>query len=287
MIFDFDSSRAPVTPRDAATVLLLREAPKRFEIFMVKRHGKSGFMAGAHVFPGGTLDPADLEPDMLAHMEGRSPEEAARRLGGEEPRRALALHIAALRETFEEAGVLLADGVDRVDLPRMRRRLHAGESFGALLGELDLRLRADRLIPWGRWVTPAQEKRRYDARFFLAQVPASQHAEHDRIEVTEGTWMTPERALEDFGDGKIQLPPPTLRTLEQLTQVSSLAAALARGESHTPQPVVPHLDISPSGTVVLALPGDPLHPDSEPRIDGPSRFVLTGDRFLSQDPPAD
>src|SRR5690606_1205542 len=94
-------------PRDSSTVILLRDEDAGFSVFMVRRHGKSGFMAGAYVFPGGTLDEADRAPSLLAHVGGRSAEEAARALAEDDGVRALALHVAALRETFEEAGVLL------------------------------------------------------------------------------------------------------------------------------------------------------------------------------------
>jgi len=270
----------PVEPRDAATVLLLREAAHAFEIFMVKRHAKSGFMAGAYVFPGGTLDLADHGWERVS---GRNGAEAAALLGEADPAKSLALHVAAIRETFEEAGVLLADGAQQVDLSATRERLNGGADFGALAHEHALTLRADLLTPWSRWVTPAFERRRYDARFFLARAPGEQRAEHDKIEVTEGAWLSPDAALERFEDGSIQLPPPTLRTIEQLRAHKSIDEAFAAAAAaERPLPVQPHfvqLDVP-----TLALPGDPEHPLRERRIGGSSRFQLIEGRFRSTDP---
>ncbi|MCA9606567.1 MAG: NUDIX hydrolase, partial [Myxococcales bacterium] len=156
----------PVTPRDAATVLLLREEPEGgFSVFMVKRHQKSGFMAGAYVFPGGTVDDADHG---WTRVHGRAPDDAAALLGEDDGSLAIALHVAAIRETFEEAGVLIADGADDADLAAARASLHDGADFAALAEEHALTLRLDRIAPWSRWVTPFIESRRYDARFFLA-----------------------------------------------------------------------------------------------------------------------
>lgn len=279
-MIEIDPDSPPVTPRDAATVILLRESSDGFEVFMVRRHSKSGFMAGAYVFPGGVLDDADAE--VFGRVRGRSPEEAAERLGEEEPRRALALHVAALRETFEEAAVLLAEGVDEAELEAARARLNEGEAFDAILDALGATLQVDRLAPWARWVTPTVERRRYDARFFLARAPSAQRAAHDRIEVTAGEWLTPRQALADFEGGRIQLPPPTLRTLEELALVDTVDEAFARAASRVPRPVQPHF-VDLDGTPALTLPGDPEHPLDEPRIHGPSRFVLIDGRFVSRD----
>lgn len=273
-----DPSREPVAPRDAATVILLREeAGGGFEVYMVRRHGKSGFMAGAFVFPGGTLDEADRSWTGLA---GRDGAEAAELLGEDDMGLALGLHVAAIRETFEEAGVLLADGTSGIDLAAIRTRLNAGEPFRALAEEHGLVLRLDKLVPWARWVTPIVERRRYDARFFLARAPREQEAEHDRVEVTAGEWLTPRGALEKWERGEIQLPPPTLRTIEQLADLRSVdgAFAVAR-ENAPPRVVMPHF--VPGELPALVLPGDPEHPIRERRISGPSRFVLENGTFRS------
>lgn len=273
-----------VVPRDSATVILLREEEPGFSVFMVRRHAKSGFMAGAYVFPGGTLDAADRTPSLLARVAGRAPDEAARVIAEDDGERALALHVAALRETFEEVGVLLADGADPATLEDARRRLNAGElSFEALVAELDVRLRADALTPLSRWVTPEVEPRRYDARFFLARAPREQRAMHDRVEVTAGEWLRPRDALERGARGEIQLPPPTLRTLECLLAFTTLEQALEDAASRPP-PLVRPVFCDLGTTWALALPGDPEHPEPERVIAGPTRFVLVDGAFRSVDP---
>jgi 8-oxo-dGTP pyrophosphatase MutT (NUDIX family) len=282
-MIESDSNRPAAEPRDAATVVLLRDEAEGFSVFMVRRHQKSGFMAGAYVFPGGTLDEADRDPRLLAKTSGRSAEEAARVLGEEDAQRALGLHVAALRETFEEAGVLLADALGGIALAPLRERLHGGEAFSTLLEELGVSLRADALTPWARWITPAVERRRYDARFFIARAPESQEAAHDRIEVTAGEWLTPAGALARWEAGEIQLPPPTLRTLEQLRAYDTIDAVLTEARARTPRVVMPVF--RQMGDVwALILPGDPEHPESERAIEGPTRFVLVDGVFRSMDP---
>ncbi len=270
-----------ITPRDAATVLLLREERGGgFSVFMVKRHDKSGFMAGAYVFPGGTLDAADHG---WTRVRGRSAAEAAAVLGEADGAFALALHVAAIRETFEEAGVLIADGADAADLAGARARLHGGADFAALAEEHGLVLRLDSIAPWSRWVTPELEPRRYDARFFLARAPREQEAAHDRIEVTAGEWLTPGAALARFEDGSISLPPPTLRTIEQLARCASVDDAFeVAARRGPPAPVQPHF-VQLGDVPTLTLPGDPEHPIAERRIEGPTRFCLIGGRFRSTD----
>ncbi|MBX3275774.1 MAG: NUDIX hydrolase [Sandaracinaceae bacterium] len=269
----------PAVPRDSATVLLLRDEPRGgVAVFMVKRHHKSGFMAGAYVFPGGTVDPTDLG---WTRVRGRSPEAAAALLGEDDAARALALHVAAIRETFEEAGVLLAEASAHADLAAARARLHAGEDFAKIAAELELVLALDQLAPWSRWVTPLVEPRRYDARFFVARAPREQTAAHDRIEVTEGEWLTPEAALARFEAGSISLPPPTLRTIEQLAALASVDAAFeAAAARPAPAPVMPHF-VQLGDQPTLTLPGDPEHPIGERRIEGPTRFVFADGRFRS------
>ena len=277
------AGNAAVSPRDAATAILLAEADDGFEVFMVRRHDKSGFMAGAYVFPGGTLDDEDRADALALRCSGVDRAEAARRLGEDDPVRALGLHIAALRETFEEAGVLLAEAAPLAALDDARARVHRGGSFLSVVEELDLTLSIAALVPWSRWVTPEVEKRRYDARFFVARAPRDQSAEHDRIEVTAGAWMSPARALERYEAGEISLPPPTLRTIENLRRYATVDAVFAAAAERPRTIVQPELNMFGS-TVALVLPGDPLHSERVPAIDGPSRFELRDGRFVSVDP---
>lgn len=279
-MLDIDPDRSPSPPRDAATVIVLREAEDDFEVFMVRRHDKAGFMAGAYVFPGGKLDEADKHPGLLARIRGREPEDCAAALGEQDALRSTALFLAAIRETFEEAGVLLATGEPAEEA---RRRLQDGET--TLLGvaeEADLRFHVDALVPQARWVTPTVEKRRYDTRFFLARVPADQRASHDAKETTEGAWLTPRAALAKAEAGEIQLPPPTLCTLEWLAERRGIDDAL-QAAANRPPPLVQPVFHDQDGTFVLALPGDPLHPKRQPAFDGVTRFVLREGRWRSVD----
>ena len=243
-------------------------------------------MAGAHVFPGGTVDPEDADPAILARCVGQSGEEAAARMSEpDDPAAALAFHVAAIRETFEEAGVLLAEGAERHApevLAEARDALNAGRrTFVALAAELDLRRRIDALAVQARWITPIIEARRYDTRFFLAEAPGAQDASHDAKETTESAWMTPTHALDAALAGRIQLPPPTLVTLGWLAKRGSIEEAFEAARARPPPRVLPAF--TRDGTkVVLALPGDPAHPSPTPAFEGVSRVVLEEGRWWAR-----
>jgi 8-oxo-dGTP pyrophosphatase MutT (NUDIX family) len=272
-------------PRDSATVLLLRDGRAGLEVFMVRRHGRSAFMANAHVFPGGTVDPQDMEPALWERTRGRSASDAAGALGEEDEGRALGLFCAAVRETFEEAGILLgrlerpAAGVEAA-----RQRLLAGDPLAAVLGSLQALVELDRLVPHSRWITPEVEPRRYDARFFMAVAPPDQTARHDQVETTAGVWLEPRVAIERERAGQIHLPPPTLRTLEAIAGHPSSDAALAEAAARRPPTIAPVFR-EMGGQVVLCLPGDPGHPVAEPGLPGPTRLVLEEGRWWSRHAP--
>jgi len=271
----------PAAPKDAATVVVLRDTEDRFEVFLVRRHGKSGFMAGAHVFPGGKLDDEDADPRLGARLAGRTPGDCARALGEDDVAKSAALFVAGVRETFEEAGVLVADGFEADERDAARKALHEGGSFVRLAEELDLTLRLDRLVPQARWITPTVEPRRYDTRFFLARVGTNVDASHDAIETTAGEWMTPDAALVKERAGEISLPPPTMHTLTWLSRFETAQAALDDAATRTPPTVQPEFrDVA--GSFVLALPGDPLHSVAEPAFDGATRFVLEKGRWWAR-----
>lgn len=283
-MIEIDGDGPPVTPRDAATVLLLRDAPGAagFEVFLVRRHARSGFMAGAYVFPGGKLDDADDAEVARGRVTGRSPDDAAQALGegGDAP--ALALFVAAIRETFEEARVLLADVPGDHDLGAAWRRMRDGARFGEILEALDATLRLDHMVPYARWITPAVERRRYDTRFFVAHAPPGQSAWHDEHETTDNAWLSPAGALSAMERGEIQLPPPTMRTMEMLAVHDRAEDVLRWARSH-PTPLVAPVFEMDGGVPTLALPGDPLHPEADRVIPGGTRFVLADGRWISRD----
>jgi len=196
------------------------------EVLLAHRPSTMAFAAGLHVFPGGRVDTADHDP-RLAVRSTLSGADAATALGGDlEPEPALATFIAAIRECFEEAGVLLADrppGVTGADLDEARGRLLAGtRSFADLVDALDLRLRPDLLAPLSRWVTPPGPGRRYDARFFAAALPEDGTASLVGEEVVAQDWHTPRDGLDLMAVGRLEMWPPTSVTLQQLEHAGSM-----------------------------------------------------------------
>jgi 8-oxo-dGTP pyrophosphatase MutT (NUDIX family) len=233
-------------PKDAATVILLRERPgESFEVFLMRRHRNQAFMGGAHVFPGGRLDGTDMDPGLAACVSGLCTADARRLLQEADlpETMVLGLFLAAIRETFEESGVLLArDASGRtVDLTPPERaarfdayRLELHEkrlTLADLARREELRYAPDLLIPYSRWITPEIESRRFDTRFFLARLPEGQAPIHDRMELTESGWMTPDFALMEHAAARIVLMPPTLKTIEELRSFSSTEPLFAAARS--------------------------------------------------------
>lgn len=235
------SDADPATP--AATVVLLRPArrgsgPGAFEVLLAHRPSTMAFAAGLHVFPGGRVDRLDHD-QRLVPRSAMSEVDAATALGGDlEPGPALATYIAAIRECFEEAGVLLADRPPSVTGPALdeaRARMLAGtRSFTDVVEALDLRLRPDLLVPLSRWVTPPGPGRRYDARFFAAALPDDGATSLVGSEVVAQDWHTPRDALDAMAAGRLEMWPPTSVTLQQLEHAHSIEDIRA---NLTPRPL--------------------------------------------------
>jgi 8-oxo-dGTP pyrophosphatase MutT (NUDIX family) len=239
----------PAVAADAATVIVLRQR-SGVEAYLMRRVRALDFAPGACVFPGGSVDAADADPGI--GWAGPSPADVAGRLGTS-PERARALVCAAIRETFEESGVLLAGPYpsapsapaalvdDSAVLARYRHELLTGTtSFGDLLGRLGLVLRADLLTPWARWVTPEASPRRFDTWFFAAALPPGQTAaleaageRQDHGESDQGTWLRSAAALESARAGEITLLPPTAVTLGELARYDSVTDVLAQHRTMT------------------------------------------------------
>lgn len=217
-----------VEARLAATVVLLRPGKGGLEALLTQRPSTMAFAADMHVFPGGRVDTADVGR-ALALRSVVSSAEAAIALGGDlAPDISLALYVAAIRELFEETGVLLADaGVDGRAIPTRsvslaRTALVGGDAaFSEIAVELDLRLRTDLLAPLSRWVTPPSLPRRFDARFFAAQLPAGARVSFEGDEVAGHGWVTPAAALSSMADGRLPMWVPTSTTLQQLQYAAS------------------------------------------------------------------
>jgi 8-oxo-dGTP pyrophosphatase MutT (NUDIX family) len=269
---------APVVPKPASTIVLARESERGgFEAFLVQRQASMGFMGGMHVFPGGKLCEADGSDAMRARIA--DPEHAARHdVWGEgvSAAEATARAVAAIRETFEEAGVLLCRDADHLPAERvaeLRAALLGGEDFAALLGRAGLQLELARLVPLSRWITPERERTRFDTSFYVARAPRGQHAEHDRGESVAAAWLSPDAALAATAEGRIRLAPPTALTLESLRAAASVDAALGIAARQTPPTILPIIRAEGSEVVIL-YPGDPAHPVRTPALAGPTRRVL-------------
>ena len=258
----------PVPARDAATVLLLREGASGLEVFLVRRNAVVDFMAGAHVFPGGKVDAADSEPGLLQRLRGVH-----------EPSTAPELYVAAIRETFEEAGVLLSADFRAAGLDDARLAVARGDSFASVLEQLGANLDAALLAPWTRWVTPAVSPKRFDARFFLAAAPVEQLARHDDYETTESMWIEPLEALKHVQRGEMMIAPATYKCLAVLATYRTVAEAFAAARAAPPRAWCPVVR-NEEGKRLIILSDDPEHPDRFPRMAGPTRMVFDGGRFL-------
>lgn len=256
---------APARP--AATVVLLRDAPGGLQAYLLRRVRTMAFAAGMCVFPGGGVDPRDEHLDE-AGWDGPAPAEWARVLGCDQPL-ARALVCAAVRETFEESGVLLAGGAagevvadtrgqdweaDRVAL--VDRSL----AFADLLRRRGLVLRSDLLRAWAHWITPEFEPRRYDTRFFVAALPAGQRAREVGGEADRAGWLRPVDALAAAADGRIRLLPPTAFTLSEIAAYDDVAAVLAAGTARDLRPWLPKLVVGDAKDARLLLPHEEGYP---------------------------
>ncbi len=243
--------------RCAATIMLVREADKGFEVLLLRRNKDLAFAGGAHVFPGGSVDAGDADPMLLARCVGLTAGEANSRLGVEG---ALRFYVGALREAFEEAGVLLADRVDinlDHELRRQRADLVAGAtSFRAVIERLNLHLDVGALAYVAHWITPEGAPRRFDTRFFLARVPFDQRATPDRSEIVGEVWISPRQALTNYRHGDFELVLPTVKNLEFLASFRELDS-LMRAARSLPviESIQPRFYRRSDGTVAVALPG--------------------------------
>ena len=262
-----------VTLREAATVLLLRDGTDGLEVFMLRRNLNSDFVGGAHVFPGGAVDPADRHADLDGICEGRSDRDASQCLGLDQG--GLSFWVAAIRESFEEAGVLLAYDTsgEIVDLDeeggrqRWAQHRHDVDSGARRLIEVceaeGLRLAVDAMHYFGHWITPEGAPRRYDTRFFLAAAPSRQTPLHDDHEVIANEWLRPADGLARAKSGELTMLPPTIASLRAVARFATAAEALAAATAIRDVPTILPRLIAADGGVRIALPGDPLY-DAEP-----------------------
>jgi 8-oxo-dGTP pyrophosphatase MutT (NUDIX family) len=246
----------PPKPVPAATVLLVRDGAPGLEVFMVVRHHRIDFAAGAMVFPGGKVHPADAAPEVLARCTGTDGL----------PAETVATRVAALREMFEECGVLLARPRGSQELvaaarladlgPRYRQALESEKvEIGALLAQEDLVLACELLVPFAHWVTPELMPKRFDTHFFLAAAPLDQIAVHDGGESVDSVWTAPAAALAEAERGRRTIIFPTRLNLAKLARSRTVAEAIDVARRSTIVTVLPWVDSS-SGAPVLRIPAD-------------------------------
>ncbi len=240
-------------PALSATILLLRDGAQGLEVFMVVRNYQIDFASGALVFPGGKVDEGDRAPSIRARCQGDA--------GLDEE--ALALRVCAVREVFEECGVLLADqgalsGVPAVleDAEAVRSAVHGGQlDMEGLLGGHDLGLNLTALVPFAHWITPDMMPRRYDTHFFLARVPEAQAARHDGDESVDSVWINPAKALAEAEEGKWTIIFPTRMNLMKLARSSTVDEALTRAAAELVVTVKPWVENTSDGAF-LRIPDD-------------------------------
>jgi len=251
----------PIVPLDSSTVIVVRDDRGPLEVFMLERHIQSDFAGGAYVFPGGKLDPADGDPVLAGTVDGW--EALASRMG-EDPELTRALAVCAIRETFEEAGVLLArheDGTPvRLEDPAWNERRTAlanGEIDAATLAkEAGIRYAADLLRFWQRWITPVFAPKRYDTRFFVAVMPEGQTPLHDDVETTASTWVRPADAIARGRSGELVIIFPTRKTLESFDGLHTTSSVFDAANGRSTEPVLPRFVVE-DGEGRVYLPGDP------------------------------
>jgi len=227
---------APPDPIPSASLILLRDAPEGPEVFMIRRNAGLRFAAGATVFPGGRVDPEDRA------LHGWTPPGV--------PAADLPLRLAAIREAFEECGILLArEPLDGARLAALRAPSLL--DFGQRLRAAGVRPDTDALVPFARWITPETVWRRFDATFYLALAPAGQEAVVDGGEAVEGLWATPRTILEADEAGRLSLVFATRMNLTRLAACRTAAEALEAAARHQPLvPILPHFADTSAGPVL-------------------------------------
>jgi len=244
-------------PRPAATIVLLRDAVDGMEILLMRRSRKSGFVPGAYVFPGGRVDGSDALPGVVDRVDDLSAPDAATRLAFEGTPPAIAFYLAALREAFEETGILVGlrdDGtapptaaadkaVDAIREDLMQDAI----SFEEAITRMGCRIAGDAVEYIAHWITPRPEPRRYDTRFFAAKVPPGSTAIVDPREMTDAVWITPAEALHRCDRGSLPMVFPTIKTLEELAIYDSADAALDGYALSPVRTILPKLVITPTG----------------------------------------
>lgn len=276
-MLDFDPNRPPIPPRIAATTLVLRQGLRTLEILGILRHPQSTFLGGVLAFPGGKVDPEDRAEHWVHAGE---PAHSTRLHTPELPR---TLAVAACRELLEEVAIFPANGLHHAEAVTLQEQLREGAPFPKVIAPRVHSLELWKLHTFGRWITPEAEEKRYDATFFLMELPEGQEGRSDQHETTAILWDSAAGLLERWERGELRMAPPTTRMLEILSDCTTVADALKLTEHQCLEPVCPRFIANEQGGY-LALPGDPSHEIQERRVAGSTRFVPRGNRLVSEDP---
>lgn len=269
-------------PVDAATLLILRDSPREpgVEVFMIRRHVKSSVLGGVYVFPGGKVDTLDTRADYLSRLD-LDAQTLKKRLNETNltPMQASAIFIAAIRETFEECGVLFAKS--RLSSGGVLKESSDLQDLPGILAQNELTLSAADLVPFSRWITPKMSSvmnKRFDTRFFLAKNPDLQVAKHDNHEASDSAWMSPRVALEKYWAKEIEMAPPQIMSLVNLSSYKSVDEALGAARQKLPALIQPEpFDLD--GVRHIAYPGHPKHSEPEAVMRGPKLLRFVNQRF--------
>jgi len=266
-------------PRASASVLLLRDGSDGLEVLLLRRHPGAEVLGGVYVFPGGKLDAADCEAAWLAALDQPEADFAHRlnepHTSGEQAR---GLHLAALRELYEEAGVLLAVPVAGAAL---HQSLQQGRPWPEALRLDGVQAQTAALRPWSRWITPRNPvvgTARFDTRFFLALLPPGQQAVPDQREAVEALWLAPRAALQRHWTHELELIAPQLMALAELARFESAAAAWQQALGRR-APCIEPAPFAEGALRGLCYPGDPCHAQPTRLLPGPTRLRVVGRRF--------
>jgi len=261
-----DQKHTPPPLRDAATIILVREENKALEVYLLKRNDASKFMGGLYVFPGGVVEAEDKTIETWTPQIDMTLDQIETRLGGNQFSRekALGFGIAAIRETLEEAGILIAsdknksrEDFDEISRYRLNKDL-PNSWFQTKMTADNWKLSFSRLGRWSHWITPKRMKKRFDTRFFIVFMPENQTCAPDDRETKHGIWLTPHTALEQNLEGKTPLSPPAVVTLTHLSAFPDLKTLKQEIKNRTWQdPIAPRLLTTASSPVILER-WDPL-----------------------------
>jgi 8-oxo-dGTP pyrophosphatase MutT (NUDIX family) len=252
-------------------VVLTRDAADGgVEVLLMQRAPELRFMGGMYVFPGGAVHAQDASPE----LHSRISRDARAWEGGADPALDRAHALAAIRETCEEAGLLLGlPDIVSEQREQARRELLGGGDLARVLDRWDAMIDLGVLTPLSRWITPARQAIRFDTRFYVARAPEAQTATPEEREIVALTWCTPERAVEEHRAGRLPLSPPTFCTLEDMLGIAS-TAELENYAASRPPPCIEPLAAQVEGKNVILFPGDPEHPVQQRALRGPTRRLL-------------